>query len=639
MFAFYLPRHKGASLSFILFCLLIFLTIQPASAQNNYPSSGDALIHGLTIGTGPGTYYFQNTALGYNALSSSTGGAQCVAVGYNALSKNTGGGYNNGFANTAVGYYSLLNNTLGQYNTAIGANTLANNTTGAVNTAIGLSALEGNSTGSGNVGVGVTALGANSTGSFNTGLGSQALYASNTGNNNVAVGVSALYYSNGLSYLVAVGDSTLVNNTGQWNTAVGSKTLLSNTSGFENTALGFQGLYTNTTGYANTAVGNKALYSNQGGGNNAAVGAFALYYNTSGIDNSASGSFALYLNTTGSYNSSSGILSMYNNNSGSDNSALGLEAMVNNTTGSDNTAVGAYSGPSTSNLTNATAIGYNAAANASNSVVIGNSSVTSIGGYAGWSNFSDGRFKKNVNRNVPGLVFIKKLVPITYTLDIDGIETTRQKGTTAAKGPNNTTLPRPLDDPAMKQAMKEKSAVVYTGFIAQDVDKAARSIGYDFSGVDKPKDDQQSFYGLRYSDFVVPLVKAVQELSAENDSLQQANAQLSQRVDQIEQLLGLKTAAGPTESTLALSSARLFQNIPNPFNQTTLINYYLPQTTGTALIRITGINGETIRSIALNGTGAGQLSVQTAQLAAGTYMYTLIVDGNLIDTKRMVLVK
>jgi hypothetical protein len=49
-----------------------------------------------------------------------------------------------------------------------------------------------------------------------------------------------------------------------------------------------------------------------------------------------------------------------------------------------------------------------------------------------------------------------------------------------------------------------------TGFLAQDVETAAKSIGYNFSGVDVPKNSNE-LYSLRYSDFVVPLVKAVQE--------------------------------------------------------------------------------------------------------------------------------
>ncbi|MEP7142476.1 MAG: bZIP transcription factor [Ferruginibacter sp.] len=62
------------------------------------------------------------------------------------------------------------------------------------------------------------------------------------------------------------------------------------------------------------------------------------------------------------------------------------------------------------------------------------------------------------------------------------------------------------------------SNTVYTGFIAQDVEIAAKKISYDFSGVDAAKNDKD-LYGLRSADFVVPLVKAVQELSAQNEQL------------------------------------------------------------------------------------------------------------------------
>ncbi|MCD4696446.1 MAG: hypothetical protein K8S16_09430 [Bacteroidales bacterium] len=70
----------------------------------------------------------------------------------------------------------------------------------------------------------------------------------------------------------------------------------------------------------------------------------------------------------------------------------------------------------------------------------------------------------------------------------------------------------------MRQAALEKEAIVQTGFIAQEVQEAAQSLGYDFSGVDPPK-NEHDFYGLRYAEFVVPLVKAVQELAKENEEL------------------------------------------------------------------------------------------------------------------------
>ena len=66
------------------------------------------------------------------------------------------------------------------------------------------------------------------------------------------------------------------------------------------------------------------------------------------------------------------------------------------------------------------------------------------------------------------------------------------------------------DSLRLKDAERQKAAMLQTGFIAQEVEQAAQSLGYEFSGVDAPK-NENDYYGLRYAEFVVPLVKAVQE--------------------------------------------------------------------------------------------------------------------------------
>lgn len=58
----------------------------------------------------------------------------------------------------------------------------------------------------------------------------------------------------------------------------------------------------------------------------------------------------------------------------------------------------------------------------------------------------------------------------------------------------------------MRNAISEKERMTWTGFIEQEVEQAAKDLGYDFSGVDKPK-NADDLYGLRYAEFVVPLVK------------------------------------------------------------------------------------------------------------------------------------
>jgi hypothetical protein len=444
----------------------------------------------------------------------------------------------------------------------------------------------------------------------------------------------------------ALGDSALYSYKGSSNnTAVGRQTLFLNLTGSGNSALGYQAMRSSAAGIGNVAAGSGALYSNQTGNtDNVALGQMALYNdigNNNGVTGEANtgvGAFALYSTTTGYENTAFGYHALYNISGASDvNTAFGFASLATYSTNAFNTAFGAATDIANSTLSYSAAIGYGAMATASDGVFIGNTSVTSIGGYANWTTFSDGRYKKNIGRNVPGLAFINLLDPITYTLDVDAIES-RLHPRNVTTAPDGQPLPGPMSNPVMQQAMQEKSRIVHTGFVAQDVEKAAQSAGYPFSGVDKPKDPRQSFYGLRYSEFVVPLVKAAQELSAENDSLKAANVRLSARLDRIKQRLGIDSNAQGT-SVLSLPPARLLPNTPNPFSETTIINYYVPKNSGPASLQITDMNGEIIKTIAVSGQGYGQVNLQTADLATGTYTYSLFVDGKLADTRKMVVGK
>jgi hypothetical protein len=167
---------------------------------------------------------------------------------------------------------------------------------------------------------------------------------------------------------------------------------------------------------------------------------------------------------------------------------------LNNTTGFRNTALGYYAFSTGTAYVNSTALGYNAYIGASNTIRLGDALVSTIGGYANWTNLSDGRFKTNVTENVSGLDFVMQLRPVTYNLDMDAI----------AKF-NNTP-----DSLRLPESEALKAAELQSGFIAQEVEAAATAVGYDFHGVDKPK-NETSHYGLRYAEFVVPMVKAMQE--------------------------------------------------------------------------------------------------------------------------------
>ena len=83
----------------------------------------------------------------------------------------------------------------------------------------------------------------------------------------------------------------------------------------------------------------------------------------------------------------------------------------------------------------------------------------------------------------------------------------------------------------------------------------------------------------------------------------------------------------------------LEQNIPNPFNYSTTINYTLPQQYSSAQIIITDKSGKLLKQVNISGNGNGSIKVDASALASGAYQYSLYVDGKLMDTKQMVLTK
>lgn len=263
----------------------------------------------------------------------------------------------------------------------------------------------------------------------------------------------------------------------------------------------------------NTSFGYGAM-SNTGRNGNTAIGVYALFHNTNAYGNTALGGHALFNNKTGVFNSVAGGFGLFGNETGSFNTSVGYMADV-----------------TASNYDNVTLIGAYAVSTASDQVRIGNTSVTSIGGYASWSSFADARFEMNVRENVPGLTFINLLRPVTYQLNLRGINNYLYTKTASGLPVDPHTF---MNDEWQVPA-KEKA--IYTGFIAQEVEAVARKINFTFSGVDTPQ-NEADVYNIRYAEFVVPLVKAVQELSAKNDALTKEVLAMKKQLEEIRLQLG-----------------------------------------------------------------------------------------------------
>ncbi len=187
------------------------------------------------------------------------------------------------------------------------------------------------------------------------------------------------------------------------------------------------------------------------------------------------------------------------------------------TAGTNNTCIG-YAAYPAGGATNYMALGYFSGGNwssASNTIELGNGSVSKIWAAINTITISDKRIKNNIREDVPGLSFINLLHPVTYNVDLHKEESfSKRKNTGDWEGKYDI----------------EK--IRMTGFLAQDVYTAAKSIGYDFSGVEVPKDGE--LYGLKYSEFVVPLVKAVQEQQLIITTQQKTIDDLLKRVEKLE---------------------------------------------------------------------------------------------------------
>jgi hypothetical protein len=324
------------------------------------------------------------------------------------------------------------------------------------------------------------------------------------------------------------------------NTAIGRRALEANTTGDQNTASGYSALQLNTTGDYNTAVGVNALPFNTTGSRNTACGVAALDANTTGYNNTAVGYGALDANTTGYNNAAFGINALVNSTVADGNTAIGSGALQNNTTGTYNTGLGQSALNSLTGTTNSTAIGFTSDVTGSNQVQLGNGSTTTFA-YGAVQNRSDIRDKADVRDTTLGLEFVNALRPVDFKWDYredyrpeapksvakptelkdDATEEEKAKYAQelAAYNAYKVELDKWLEDVKLANITHDGSKKrnrFHHGLIAQEVKSVLDAKGIDFGGFQdhsvKGGDDVLS---IGYVEFIAPMLKAIQELSAE----------------------------------------------------------------------------------------------------------------------------
>ena len=329
-------------------------------------------------------------------------------------------------------------------------------------------------------------------------IGSNAGESGNIGGaDNVFIGKSAgagTWDTGSMEQNVAIGTlamGTGTKNSADYNVAIGYKALENITTADTNVAIGFQAGQLSTIGGNNVFVGANAGETNVEGQKNVAIGTLAFYNGQEDSGCVAVGYEAL--NDADVSNTGSAVLSY--------NTAVGYQCGDSITTGKNNTGLGASCAFDV-DANNQTCIGYQATTSAANAVKIGNGSVSAANIQVDWTIDSDIRIKKDVIDNTLGLSFINSLKTRKYR------------------------KLHPADwDKEIREKRYEKDerdefddVKVWDGLIAQEVKEAVDKSGTTFSGWSEDSNGKQ---GIQYSAMVMPLIKAVQELSLEVNNLKQ----------------------------------------------------------------------------------------------------------------------
>ena len=143
-------------------------------------------------------------------------------------------------------------------------------------------------------------------------------------------------------------------------------------------------------------------------------------------------------------------------------------------------------------------------------------------------------------------------------------------------------------------------------------------------------EDANGNVSINYVEMVPLLVQCINELSAKVAELEGTSPR------------GAKAPTNATdieESVADVDMVRMDQNKPNPFSESTVIALNIPRETQSASIFIYDMSGKQVQSLPVSERGETNITVYASDLAAGMYIYTLIVDGNVAVTRRMIVSK
>ena len=213
-----------------------------------------------------------------------------------------------------------------------------------------------------------------------------------------------------------------------------------------------------------------------------------------------------------------------------------------------------------------------------------------------WSNtgvfYSDSILKYNINNIQDPILKLKQLRGITYNSK--------------------------LDDKNEKK--------MHSGFVAQEIEKIFPDMVYLNDKGEK---------GVAYIELIPYLIEA---LKIQQTIIEEQNNRLS--------YIELNCCYKPKSAEINVNDlgnstidAKLYQNIPNPFNMQSTIYFEIPESVNKAQIYLCNMTSTLLKSFSVIQRNRGSIVVDGYEFNAGMYLYSLVCDGGIVDTKQMILTK
>lgn len=239
---------------------------------------------------------------------------------------------------------------------------------------------------------------------------------------------------------------------------------------------------------------------------------------------------------------------------------------------------------------------------------------------------SDKRFKSNIDELDKMLPMLKQLNGVSYNLaaNRENEKFSGAEGGTLTEKEQNSMMEyeKAKEREAARLAGKKR-----LGFIAQDVQKIFPEL---------VEQDSAGYLSLDYMGLIPVLVEAVKEQ-------QEIIDQLQVRIETLESdccdNASLKSAKMEDKDSPALinDGAKLYQNAPNPFSVQTTIRFEIPQSVQNAQLHICNMAGSLLKTIHVNQRGEGNVTISASEFTSGMYLYSLVTDRRIVDTKQMLL--